>query len=90
MAVPVLTALAQSLPSVPGWERFGDFGVVGALAALGIWFIYQAYKRERDRADRLEGMLFALQSKTIDEFAPLINHSAEVLKDVVETYRHRS
>jgi hypothetical protein len=74
---------------------FLQYGVVGALCVLLGMFALAAYRRERDRADRLEAKVDAMNERITDRFEDVMRNATlamtaanDYLRDIARDRRH--
>lgn len=90
----VLLAAADSSPPDQATSAFINLGAIGALALMLLWFSLGAYKdlklqrdQERQRAERAEAALEALNREVRDQAVPVLVRVAEILARVADDQR---
>jgi hypothetical protein len=85
--------LAQAADPTSILVQYGAVGVLAVVGLIGVKILFQqqlaAYQRERDRADRLEQELRALNVDVREQVMPALTRSTEAVTEAMKRFQAR-
>jgi hypothetical protein len=83
----------QSDPVTNGLLQYGAVGILALVGLIAVWMLWKRidriYEAERQRGDRLEAALMALNEHISSELSGHLVRATEAMREVTTMLRHR-